>query len=116
MEMKERAMQCYMVLLSAAHNRQILTYELVGQLIDLPARAMGKPLGYVMAYCSNHDLPPLTVLVVRKGEGAPGEGLATADPDEFNENCERVFTREWYKDVPITPDILVDEWKKYCDE
>ena len=112
MEMKERAMQCYMALLSAAHNRQTLTYEILGGMVGLPARALAEPLGYIMVYCSNHNLPPLTVLVVQKHTGIPSEGLVTSDPKDFDGDRERVFTHEWYKTTPITSDDLATEWKK----
>ena len=113
MELKERAMQCYMVLLGAAHNRQTLTYEILGDMIGLPPVGIGQILGYIMAYCHNHGLPPLTVLIVQKHTGKPGEGLATSDPKDFDKNRERVYARQWYRDAPITPDTLRDEWTKY---
>lgn len=100
----ERALQIWQVLISAAHNRQVLTYEIVADLIGVGtdgkgAIAMKFYLGILMRYCEANRLPPITALVVRKGLGRPGGGLRTLskNPDKDREN---VFAFEWFKRGP----------------
>lgn len=102
----ERAIQVWQVLISAAHNRQVLTYEIVADLIGLGqhgkgAIALSTYLGTLMRFCDVHRLPPITALVVRKGVGKPGKGLKTLSqhPDKDREN---VFRYEWFKRSPLT--------------
>jgi alkylated DNA nucleotide flippase Atl1 len=96
----ERALQVWQVLTCAAHNRQVLTYELVAERIGLGggARALAQILGIVMRYCEENKLPPLTVLVVKKGTGKPGTGLTTIE--EVNRDRESVFGFGWHRLTP----------------
>ena len=43
----ERALQIHQVLVSAAHNRQTLTYSLLGKAVGLPARSLGHHLLHI---------------------------------------------------------------------
>lgn len=99
MKRTERALQIWQVLISAAHNRQTLTYTLLADLIGMPARALAQSLGLVMDYCERNELPPLTVLVVNKKTGRPGEGLTTLQ--EPNRDRERVFDYQWFRLPPV---------------
>jgi len=98
MTQSERAAQIWQVLVGAACNRQVLTYTLVGDRIGMGAGTLAGPLGLIMKYCERSGLPPLTVLVVNKETGVPGEGLTTLE--ELNRDRERVFAYDWYKLVP----------------
>ena len=96
----ERAAQIWQVLVSAAHHRQILTYEILADLIGIGPEGKGagtlaQPLGHVMEYCRANGLPPLTVLVVNKGTGQPGSGLTTIK--ELHSDRERVFAHQWLR-------------------
>ena len=98
----ERAQQLWQVLISAAHNRQVLTYELAGDRIGLGPQALANHLGHIMRYCVRHGLPPLTVLIVKKTKGRPGDGLTAApNPDA---DRERVFAHNWFKMKPPSAD------------
>ena len=99
-------MQIWQVLASAAHNRQLLTYEIVADSIGLGQHGKGAIavktyLGTLMRYCEAHRLPPITALVVKKGIGTPGTGLRTlsSNPDKDREN---VFRYEWFKRPPLS--------------
>jgi hypothetical protein len=93
MKTAERASQIWSVLAWAATNRQILTYDILGQLIGVPRMGLGKLLEPVQAYCMKHELPPLTVLAVQKDTGLPGSGfIAAADIPEAQM---RVFEFDW---------------------
>lgn len=96
----ERAIQIYQVLIAAAHNRQILTYQILGKTIGVPARGLAPHLGHLMRYCKRAGLPPLTVLVVQKDSGKPGEGFTTFE--DLHRDRERVFAQDWYRMKPLS--------------
>jgi hypothetical protein len=67
------------VLVLASKNRQILTYDLLGRLIGVPAADLGRLLEPIQSHCILKDLPPLTSIVVNARTGMPGEGFIAAD-------------------------------------
>jgi putative restriction endonuclease len=80
-----------------------------GELADIlgfkSARGMGTFLEYIMCYCENNRLPPLTVIVVNKETGLPGAGLTL---DDLHAERERVFSFDWFGLVPPTPQELME--------
>lgn len=98
MKRPERALQIWQVLVGAAHNRQILTYEILARLIGMGAGTLAQTLDIIMRYCQRRQLPPLTAIVVRKDTGLPGTGLTT--PQELNREREAVYSHAWYRQVP----------------
>lgn len=105
----QRALQIWPILINAAHNRQILTYKAVGDLIGMPPIAISQPLGLIMHYCTDHQLPPLTILVVSAESGKPGDGLTTVK--NLDQDREEVFSFNWYGLVPLKISDL--KLKKY---
>ncbi len=67
------------LLVLAAHNRQVLTYDLLGRLIGVPASDLGPLLEPIQSHCILKGLPPLTSLVVSARTGLPGAGFIAAD-------------------------------------
>lgn len=102
----ERALQIWQVLISLANNRQTITYEKLSDLIGMGnvAVSLTQPLELLMNYCKGNGLPPLTILVVQKHSGQPGQGLTTIE--ELNVDREKVFNYEWYKLKPLQLDEL----------
>src|SRR4051812_11922919 len=100
----ERGTQVWAVLTCAAKNRQILTYQLLGDLIGLQKHTLTKPLDAVFAYCREQDLPPLTVLVVSTKTGRPALDSGLEDVPE--EQREAVFKHEWFRRRPPTAQEL----------
>jgi hypothetical protein len=104
-----RALQIWQVLVSAAHNRQVLTYEIVAELIGMNKKgaiAIKLYLAILMRYCEKVGLPPITALVVQKRVGTPGSGLRTlsSKPDR---DREEVFAYKWFQHAPLnTSDLL----------
>lgn len=100
-----RAVQIYAILISAAHNRQTLTYGMVADLLDYKgAGVLDRQLGLIMNWCADNDLPPLTVLVVNSETGLPGEGLVRIN--ELHSDRELVFNYSWFALVPPSIDEL----------
>ena len=56
-----------------------------------------------MHFCEQNNLPPLTVLVVGKRTGKPGQGFSTGSGDLHADRA-RVFDSDWYGIFPPTPD------------
>jgi hypothetical protein len=101
----ERAIQIYQVLIAAAHNRQLLTYQILGQQIGVPGRGLGSHLGHILRYCERRGLPRLTSLCVSKDDGVPSHGytkLIPRTPAELHRDREKVYAHKWYRDRPVT--------------
>lgn len=98
MTRSDQAVQVWQVLISAAFNRQTLTYTLLGDRIGIDPGALAEPLGMVGRYCSMKQLPPLAVLVVRSDAGTPAEGTSWATDVDFAR--EAVYQLEWFKLKP----------------
>ena len=99
MNIAQRALQIWPILINAAHNRQVLTYKVVGDCIGMPPIAISQPLGLIMRYCAEHRLPPLTILVVGTESGQPGDGLTTVK--DLDQDREKVFSFSWYALTPL---------------
>lgn len=93
MNVRQRAVQIWPVLVLAARNRQTLTYEMLGQLVSLPAPGLGQCLDPIQSYCVENALPPLTALVVGKDSGMPGTGFTAAG--DVPAAQARVFAYDW---------------------
>jgi len=107
MDASERAAQIWPVLVLAAHNRQTLTYDLLGQIIGVPHFGLGQLLEPIQAYCQAHkplELPPLTSLVVGKDDGMPGSGFIAASDIPLAHA--RVFNYDWLGERTPMPDDL----------
>lgn len=80
MTTNERAAQIWSVLALAAHNRQVLTYNMLARLTGIARVGLGQCLEPIQSYCLVKGLSPLTILVVSEKTGTPGEGfIATQD-------------------------------------
>ncbi|HUS09398.1 MAG TPA: hypothetical protein VMZ30_02945 [Pyrinomonadaceae bacterium] len=100
MKRSQRAMQIWQILISAAHNRQILTYKIVGKFTGMGSGTQSQTLDMIMRYCKRNHLPPLTSLVVKKTTGRPGTGLTTVG--NLDRDRERVFAENWFGLPPVT--------------
>src|SRR5688500_220219 len=93
MTASERAAQIWPVLALAARNRQILTYEILGQLVGMARQGLGQVLEPIQSYCLAERLPALTAIVVRKDSGLPGLGFIAST--EIPREQLRVFEQDW---------------------
>jgi len=100
-----RAQQIWPILISLAHNRQIITYKRLAYLVGIGGPGvLGKgPLDRIANYCIQNDLPPLTSLVVNEKTGLPGNGIPVK---KAATQREVVFNNPWFKIVAPTPDQL----------
>ena len=103
-----RAYQVWLILVGRARNRQTITYSQLAELLGYgDPRPLSGPLDYLMHYCDQEDLPPLTCIVVSKITGKPGDGMreySLADQED-------VFSYDWYNLVPPSPEVLEEMYR-----
>ena len=95
MKASERAAQIWPILTLAAHNRQILTYDLVGKLIGVPRQGLGQLLEPIQSYCLLNKYPALSTIVVSNDSGMPGTGFIAAK--DIPAEQARVFREDWFR-------------------
>lgn len=101
----ERALQIWQILISAASQRQTLTYGMVATLLEFKGAGILAPiLGCLMRYCERNNFPPLTCIVVNQQTGLPGEGLTTIQ--NLNKDREAVYKFNWFTLMPPTLEEL----------
>ena len=92
----EGAFQIWPVLVRAAQNKQTMTYEDLSGPTGIFQRDLKTSLAVIKHYCKKYLKGyHLTVLVVRKGGGKPGEGLDTVPNGNFDKAREKVFKMAW---------------------
>lgn len=94
----ERAVQLWQVLIAAAHQRQTLTYSLLGERVGLLAHEVTEPLATVARYCAARQFPPLTALVVQADVGRPAAGFPWASDVDYAR--EAVYQHPWFTLLP----------------
>ena len=100
MKRSERAMQVWQILVSAAHNRQSLTYGIVAEHLEFEgAGVLSQILDRILKYCEAKKLPPLTCLVVNQETGVPGSGLSTLN--DLPRDREAVYNTNWFALPPV---------------
>lgn len=100
MTTQETTVQIWQVLISAAHQRQTLTREALGELIGVTGGEVAPPLGDLARCCAANGWPPLTALVLSPAAagaagGQPAAGDAGADQ-------QRVYEHRWFTMPPLT--------------
>jgi hypothetical protein len=101
MRIAERATQIWSLLTFAAHNNQILTYDLVARLIGVPRPALGQLLEPIQSLCLTRGYPPLSILVVSAESGEPGSGFIATD--RIPSAQQDVFRFRWLDERCPTP-------------
>jgi len=109
-----RAVQAWQILVSAAMNRQTLTYKGLARLMyQRDAQGvLDKILGHIAFYCIDHDLPPLTSIVVAQGRGTPGQDIPI-DLAKIDKEREKVYANDWYNIYPPSADELHSSFNRH---
>lgn len=102
MTKQDRAAQFWSILVLAARQQKILSYDLMSRLTGIPRPGIGEFLGPVQEYCKRNKLPPLTALVVNEKDGLPSHGFTEAK-DIFGAQA-RVFVYDWLGSKAPSPD------------
>lgn len=95
----QRASQIWSVLINAAKDRKIYNCGEIANILGFGGAGVMAPiLGCIMWFCDENDLPALTILVVNKETGLPGDGLTTIE--DVNKDREAVFRYDWFSIEP----------------
>ena len=105
----DRTAQLWSLLVFAAHDQKILSYDNVRQLTGIPQQGVCQFLVSIQAYCEHHQLPPLTSICVNELTGMPSESLMEAK-EIFGAQA-RVFVYDWFVRKAPTP----EELQKFSD-
>lgn len=107
--MSLRAVQAWQILVHVAAERRTITYESLAYIMfERPAQGvLNRILGHIAFYCKDEGLPMLTVLVVNKDTGRPGNNIPLDRmPESVDTERERVYDEHWFNIVPPTVDDL----------
>jgi hypothetical protein len=95
-----RAVQAWQYLIAKATNRQLVRYDELAALMGYSdSRPLSHILNYIMVYCAQNDLPPLTGIVVNK-DGTPGPGFTEVSRLDLDRKREEVFSIKWFEIAP----------------
>ena len=99
-----RAHQIYLILIAMAHNRRVVTYGEIADLIGWKtAKNIGWFLGPIYHWAAKHDLPRLTWIVVSKNTGEPSYAAYEEDSQySLPKEQQRVFNYNWFSVRPPT--------------
>ena len=114
MTREQRAQQLWSVLVLAACNRQVLTYEIVGKACGVPAPSLGDFLRPIQQFCSENELPPLTSIVVAKNSGIPGEGFIAAENVPLAQI--QTFSKNWLEEQAPSAELLADAYTRASEQ
>jgi putative restriction endonuclease len=89
-----RAKIAWGILTELASQREEFTYGELTHQMQLHHRSARFFLDLIMKYCQEHNLPPLTILVVNQ-TGKPGNGFTATDLRNFDPERERVYNFDW---------------------
>lgn len=97
MTVNERAAQVAPLLVYAAKHRHIITYDEVWYSTGMNMSGLGKVLEVIKDVCEKNDLPPLTMIVVKKYEG---QSTYFKNDVDYHKNMMNVYNYDWYN-LPI---------------
>jgi hypothetical protein len=93
MTSEERAQQIWSVLVFAAREHKVVSYEMLSQITGM-ANTCGRELGHILSYCKHDKLPLLNLLAVRKDTGRPDDACGVS-LDDLPAQQARVFVYDW---------------------
>jgi putative restriction endonuclease len=88
---EELAYRAWPILGQRAAERSVITYGDLARLLGTHHRQIGKVLSVIQDYCVDEKLPPLTILIVNKATGHPGEGFVAWDADDIPTGLAQVY-------------------------
>jgi len=92
---EKRAYLAWKELTKCAKKKVTTTYGNVASNIGIHHRAVRHVLGLIQNYCMDDKLPPLTILVINKETGVPGDGFIAWDVENANDGMQKVFKFNW---------------------
>jgi hypothetical protein len=110
----DRAVQAWLILVSAAMHRQTLTYEGLSVLMygHKAQGVLDQILGHVAFHCIDNGLPALTSIVVGKKRGTPGAEIPM-DLSQRDIERERVYATDWFDIYPPSAEELHKSYENH---
>ena len=93
----ERAYRAWPVLTARASARQTITYGELADHLGIHVRPIRYVLGRIQDWCLAEQKPPLTILVVNKGQGLQGEGFIAWDTSDLDQGFRTVYAYPWHE-------------------
>lgn len=94
---EQRAYIAWNVLTECARKNEPITYGELAKHIKIHHRAVRFVLGVVQDFCMSTELPPLTIIVLNKETGLPGDGFIAYDIENAKDGIEKVYKFNWSK-------------------
>lgn len=98
----EAAYKIWPILVDLARARGKITYSELSHQIGSRDRRLAWPLGLIQEFCLVERLPPLSLLVVRKGLGLPSTGFTALDLEEQEAGFKDVWDHPWSMPNPFS--------------
>lgn len=92
----ERAYRAWPFLIARAAEGSKVTYSELADHLGIHVRPIRYVLGVIQDWCLREEKPPLTILVVNKGQGRQGEGFIAWDASDVEEGYKAVFAYPWH--------------------
>lgn len=114
---EQRAYSAWTILTSYAAKSETITYGELGRQLNIHHRAVRFVLELMQDFCMQNQLPPLTILVLNKNTGLPGDGFIAYDIENSQDGIEKVFSYNWttiqnpfeYAEIGSTENHLIDD-------
>lgn len=98
------AIEAWNTLTKNAQKSKHITYEDLADIlkihhpsVNIHHRSIRLILDLIQSYCVDNYLPPLTILIVNKSTGLPGEGFTAWDIRDLQSGRMRVYNSDWAK-------------------
>ncbi len=114
---EQRAFSAWTILTNCARENEPITYGELARQLNIHHRAIRFILGVIQDFCMTNELPPLTILVLNKQTGLPGDGFIAYDIENSQDGIKKVYAFEWnlltnpfeYAKVGTTEHQLIDD-------
>src|SRR3989344_9566996 len=94
---EQRASFAWPILTEYAGKRTTISYGDLAKKLNIHHRAIRFILGVIQNHCLDNRLPPLTILVLNKSTGLPGDGFIAWDVENSKDGLEKVYNFDWTK-------------------
>jgi len=113
---EQRAFPAWTILTNCAKENSTITYGEIAKQLNIHHRAVRFILGVIQSFCMENELPPLTILVLNKNSGLPGDGFIAYDIENSQDGINKVYAYDWtaisnpfeYAQVGTTEHQLID--------
>ncbi len=95
MKVKEMAYAIWPILAERATGQRRIFYSDLADMIGIHPRPVYMGLDLIQTHCIDHNMPPLTVLVVSKDTGKPGAGFNRNYCPDLNQGLREVSNYNW---------------------